>query len=188
MDVNGSIGEVETDVAGPLSAQLFSEDEDLKTYAILDGASIDGLLDQLYGEDPPEFRCLYRGDLEPDMAEVAPYLVELSPKAPFARWLLANCWGKHWGIFLTASEDIDVVRRHFRTFLMVKNPEGKQVYFRYYDPRVLRTFLPTCEGPEVRFITGPVRTFFCEQGKDARLSSFVADGHRFKESQVSLLS
>ena len=31
-------------------------------------------------------------------------------------------------------------RGHLRKFLISKLPDGRQVYFRYYDPRVLRTY------------------------------------------------
>lgn len=176
------------EIAKALSSHLFSEDAEIHTYAILDGASVPDLLDQLYGDEPPDFRCLYRGELEPDVAEVAPYLVQLEPESPFTKWLMENCWGNHWGIFATSTEDIDVLRRHFRNFLMVKNPEGKQVYFRYYDPRVLRTYLPTCNPDEIKFIGGPVRTYYCENGTGAALLSFKTEGSSFRESTAKLLS
>ena len=143
---------------------------------MLDGASIPDLLDHLYGDPRPEFICLYRGELEPDMAEVAPYLVRLQPDAPFTDWLLVEGWGKHWGIFALSAADLPVMRRHFRTFLMVKNPEGKQVYFRYYDPRVLRTFLPTCNAEETATVFGPLITYLCEADKPEALLSFGIKG------------
>src|SRR5689334_3790444 len=85
-----------------LYPHLFPEEEDgsLQTFAVLDGASIPELLDHLYGERRPEFDCLYRGDLAPDIAEVAPYLVRLEPETPFTDWCLAEGWGNHWGIFV----------------------------------------------------------------------------------------
>ena len=43
--------------------------------------------------------CLYRGELQPDMAEVAPYLVKLDRDAPFTDWVLDRGWGNHWGVF-----------------------------------------------------------------------------------------
>lgn len=164
-------------ISKALRTHLFHEDEELQTYAVLDGASVPDLLDQLYGDDPPEFLCLYRGDLEPDLAEVAPYLVQLKPESPFTEWLLGNCWGNHWGIFATSTEDIDVIRRHFRNFLMVKDPEGKQIYFRFYDPRVLRIYLPTCNPDEVQSIFGPVHAYLMESESQSDALQFsVKDG------------
>src|SRR5207237_435347 len=129
-----------------LIPHLFPDQDErsVNTFAVLDGASIPDLLDQLYTKPRPEFVCLYRGELEPDIAEVAPYLVNLEPRTLFTDWLLTEGWGKHWGIFVHTTDGLKAIRTHLRKFLMVNDPEGKQTYFRYYDPRVLRVFLPTC--------------------------------------------
>ena len=147
-----------------LRAALFPQGEE-KTYAIIDGASCEDLLDKL-DELAPRYFCLYAGELEPDVEEVAPYLVELLPDHPFSDWLLSEGFGKHWGIFAHASIGLRAVRGHFRTFLLVKSPEGKTVYFRYYDPRVLSTYLPTTNDGERRKVFGPVSAYFCELGSE----------------------
>ena len=54
------------------------------------------------------------------------------------------------------------MRRHFRTFLKVSSPEGKHLYFRYYDPRVLRSYLPTCNAQEMTTVFGAITAFFVE--------------------------
>ena len=47
------------------------------------------------------------------------------------------------------------VRRHLRQFLQAQLPDGRVVLFRFYDPRVWRTYLPTCEPAELqRWFTG----------------------------------
>ena len=42
---------------------LFAE-QDANVFAVLDGASVPGLLDKLYGLSP-NFCCLFRGELQP---------------------------------------------------------------------------------------------------------------------------
>jgi hypothetical protein len=155
-----------------LSSQLFPQEEGINTYTVLDGAAIPDLLDHLYADARPDFVCLYRGDLEPDMAEVAPYLARLDPAHPFTDWLLPEGWGKHWGIFALARGDLKAVRKHFRTFLVVKDPDGKQLYFRFYDPRALRLYLPTCNGAEAKILFGPLDRYFCEGAAVGTLLSF----------------
>src|ERR1044072_8380983 len=81
-----------------------------RVYGLLDGASAPDLLDQLYGDAPPEFECLLRGELEPDMAEVAPYLVALERGSKFADWVLTHGWGNHWGSFAVAQTDLRALR------------------------------------------------------------------------------
>jgi Domain of unknown function (DUF4123) len=137
-------------------------------YAILDGASVDGLLDRLW-EYEPEYECLYRGELEPDLAEVAPYLVRLAPKSAFTDWVVTRGWGNHWGIFCASRADLPAMRRHFRKFLTVHDADGKPLLFRYYDPRVLRVYLPTCTRTEVTEIFGPVMHYIVEGETAAEL-------------------
>ena len=51
-------------------------------FAVLDGASVPGLLQEL-ADLEPEHECLYRGELTPDLAEVAPYLIHLPATSQF---------------------------------------------------------------------------------------------------------
>lgn len=145
----------------PTLEKLLFAEADRRVYAVLDGASMPHLLNSLYTHEP-EYVCLYRGELEPDMAEVAPYLVWLDPDTDFPWWLLTKGWGKHWGILVQSRADIRTLRRHFRTFLIVYDSAGKPMYFRWYDPRVLRVYLPTCTAEELARIFGPVETYVME--------------------------
>ena len=146
-----------------LKSELFGEDT---VFVVLDGASVPGLLAKLT-ELQPVHTCLYRGDIEPDLAEVAPYLVQLEPDAPFTDWVLTEGWGNHWGVFLTARTDFGTVHRHLRKLLIVHDPDGKPLYFRFYDPRVLRVFLPTCEAAELKDMFGAVVESYWFEGDDA---------------------
>src|SRR5262245_59953521 len=118
-----------------VNGELF-KNEELNVFAVLDGAAIPDLLQHLH-EQQPERVCLYGGELEPDMAEVAPYLVKLEPDSYFTDWLIEKGWGRHWGSFALSHESLSAIRRHLRAFTVVYSPENKPVYFRYYDPRVL---------------------------------------------------
>ena len=150
-----------------LNDRLF-ENEELKVFAVLDGASIPDLRFALY-EHQPEHVCLYRGELEPDLAEIAPYLVRLEREADFTGWLLDEGWGRHWGIFALSPESLEVMRNHFRQFLIVYGPENEPLYFRYYDPRILRLYLPTCQADELAALFGPVASYLLE-AEDPKLA------------------
>jgi uncharacterized protein DUF4123 len=121
-------------------------------FAIFDGARDDrifGAIDgtHLLGD------CLYSGDLSWQMQMTAPYLVQLEREDRFTRYLIANGWGASWGTFLRTETGIKQLRRHLRQFLRVRDETGRRLIFRYYDPRVLRTYLPTCARlEEFRFL------------------------------------
>lgn len=156
-----------------LAAELFSNPK-LTAYAVLDGAANPELLDHLYADGPrPEFECLYRGELEPDIAYTAPYLAKLEPNTPFSNWLISQCWGKQWGIFALSRADIRAVRQHFRKFNKVYHPEtNNPVLFRYYDPRILRVFLPSCDEGQNAAFYGPMQAFFTESEEGESLSAY----------------
>lgn len=153
-----------------------------KVYAVLDGAASETLLADLYRLEP-KFECLYRGEIEPDLAWVAPYLVLVEPDSEFARFLFGSGWGKNWGVFVTTQAEFDDVRSHLRRFLMVHTSDGKPLYFRYYDPRVLREFLPIADSEQIKTMFGPLKAWFGEGMDENEMLRFEApDGAMVKKS------
>ncbi len=158
-----------------LERQVFA-DAEATVYGILDGASIPGLLPALE-EHQPQHLCLYRGELDPELAMTAPYLARLEPESAFTRWILGKGWGQHWGILAVSRADLRELRRHFRSLLMVYGPDTQPLYFRYYDPRVLRAYLPICEPGQASALFGPVRRYLAEGEEPEQLHRFwLAEG------------
>ena len=139
-------------------------------YAVLDGARNANIYPAIQ-KSSFQFECLYRGELDPDLAEAAPYLLRLEREMPFTHWLVAEGWGKSWGTFLIAAASLRELRQHLRKLLMVYGPHGKPLYFRYYDPRVLRAYLPTCTAGELREVMGPIGRLLAE-GEEGQVLSF----------------
>jgi hypothetical protein len=52
-------------------------------------------------------------------------------------------------------------------------PGGKRVYSRFYDPRVLRVYLPTCTPIEISQFFGQLSRFATENEKPETLLEFV---------------
>ncbi|MFT5731500.1 MAG: hypothetical protein ACJA2W_002954 [Planctomycetota bacterium] len=134
---------------------LLDGDKSSKLYALLDAAKIENLLGVLAEFEPPS-ACLFSGKIEPSVALVAPYLVELEPGGSFSEWLLERYWGKDAGVFLLSELELKGVRKHLKQFTMARLPDGEQAFFRFYDPRVLRAYLPTCTGEEIDQFLGDV--------------------------------
>jgi len=140
-------------------------------FAVLDSAREPGIPVELRRKGA-EFSSLYRGEPEESLSSVAPYLARVDPQCELMRWLLTNGWGNSWGIFLVSSTSLETLRQHFRRFLLVRDVAGKELYFRFYDPRVLRTFLPTCTGAEIRRFFGPVGIYLMEAENGEAVSFF----------------
>lgn len=157
--------------------------ENTRAFAVLDGASIPDLRMKLYEMRPPHY-CLFRGDRPPDVQEVAPYVVQLTPGTVFADWVLSECFGKHWGIFAHSRHSIKEMRRHFRGLITVYDEAGNPMIFRFYDPRVLPVFLPTCSIDELKTFFGTVDTLFAENVKEQSLLSFRLENDEFKKTEL----
>jgi hypothetical protein len=129
-----------------------------RAYAVLDAArdpAIVGLV-----RTAERSACLLAGELTAELAAAAPYLVELD--RDFFDRTLARGWGESWGVFLASPASLEAVRRQLRRNLEVLGPEGERLFFRHYDPRVLRVYLPTCDAAELEQVFGPILRFVVE--------------------------
>ncbi len=129
-------------------------------YLILDGARLERHLEE--GKSLNELhRSLYRGETDPAVEDAGPFLFSFPHAPEFKTWFLENGLHDYWGILVETPISFEEVYRHFRKFLMVRTEDGQQLYFRFYDPRVLRIFLPTCDAGQLREFFGPVTYYFC---------------------------
>ena len=60
------------------------------------------------------------------------------------------------------------------------------MYFRYYDPRVLRVFLPTSNTEELTAIFGPVSCFLVESEDPGRCIEFTFTGKALERKDHTL--
>lgn len=151
--------------------------------AMLDGASVPGLLERMDSDASLEVECLFRGELEPDMAEVAPYLVKLELESEFTEWVVGTGWGQHWGTFVTSRQGFRKLRNHLRALTLIYRRDGTPLYFRYYDPRVLRIFLPTCSPAQLKQMFGPVDAFLAESEAGDAVSIYRLNGEALSSVQ-----
>lgn len=133
------------DAKGNALAALKAVAAKQKLYAVLDAARRERIL-QLLRQNVEEHRSLYEGVEGETMADVAPYLVgPMKESSLLLEALVLEGWGKRWGIYCTSEIEFKEVRRHFRRFLMVEDEETEErLYLRFYDPAVMRVFLPSC--------------------------------------------
>jgi hypothetical protein len=144
-------------------------------YAILDCAR-DARIHPWINRRALDYTSLYRGPVAPVLDRCAPYLVHLYRRESWTRELLSMSWGRSWGIFVRTTEPMETLRVHFRRFLRVRDERGRRLVFRYYDPRVLRLYLPTCTENELRTVFGTVGQLCAERADAAAVVSYHNDG------------
>ncbi len=131
-----------------------------RLYGIIDTARDERLFPLV--QLSPNYDCLYAGTIEPALAAAAPYLVELTDNTPLKNIWRTEGWGKAWGILLKSSLELKDLRQHLRKFLVVQLPDGDVVFFRYYDPRVWKTYWASCSDGERSDWSACVDEFVCE--------------------------
>jgi Domain of unknown function (DUF4123) len=130
-------------------------------YAVLDGARDRRIRSWVLDSRAPAW-CLYRGQLPPALESAAPWLLRLLPGQPYTDRFFAVGWQNAWGILLASTAPSRELRRHLRKFFVVRTEDRKRLLFRYYDPRVLRAYLPTCTPDEATQFFGPISTMIAE--------------------------
>jgi len=172
--------------ATPQERLLYLLRRDLQPiYGVLDAARDIKILALLL-QSNEEYQSLYEGPQGAKLAQVAPYLVRLKKDSVLLEKLVREGWGESWGVYLTCASEFSDIRRHLRHFLEVMLPEGKQVYFRYYDPRVLRVYLPTCTFEETDYFFGPIQNYLMEDEDPESLLQFSNTGRGALKSSVKL--
>jgi hypothetical protein len=146
-------------------------------YALLDGAR-DPRIYRLANAPRIQSFCLFGRRIDPALARAAPWIVYLGRRSPVTTELLREGWGKSWGVFVASRGILHDLRRHFRRLLMVKTEDARTLLFRFYDPRVLRVYLPTCRAEELRQVFGPVDRFDVEDDTGATMIEYRFEPRR----------
>lgn len=141
-------------------------------WAVLDLAR-DPRIGQLLLTTKLESLSLYAGAPR-ELERVAPHIVEMLPGHGLLRQLIDEGWGRSWGVFVRI-EDASLLRHHLRKFLKVRDARGRSLLFRYYDPRVLRSYLPTCTPDELTQLFGPISHWLAEDAGGDSLIEFGRD-------------
>jgi hypothetical protein len=122
-----------------------------------------------------EFRCLYSGKLDRLLEMNAPHLVELFPTNRLIHTWIDEGWGQSWGIFIRIADSSNL-RHHLRKFLKVRDPQGRMLLFRYYDPRVLGVYLRSCNDVELLQFSGPIHSW-CAETENGALLEWKCETH-----------
>lgn len=129
---------------------------------------------------------LYRGGSEESLSSVAPYIFRFQNNSEFAQWFMENGWGNSWGLMIKSNFSLPELHKHFRKFLLVATEDGKKLYFRFYDPRVLRIFLPTCNATQIRELFELVDYFLMEDENPEFVLKFWQENGILKSQKITV--
>ncbi len=152
-----------------------------RLYALVDAARDPGFVRTLRDKFKLEMTWLFRGGTAAAMKDVAPYLVSLEFRAryPYPGSEFLDHWahrlGGSIGFLAVCPADSAEMKSHLQEAFHVEDVDGHPYYFRFYDPRVLRTFLPTCTRDDAKVFFGPIRRILVESQQPGRILSCGPD-------------
>lgn len=141
-----------------------------RLFVALDGARDPRVVAEVRAAGAPA-QCLFHG-VPPEVEAASPWLVDLTDQDALTAFVLEWGLGRAWGVFLLAPVDLAALAKHLRTLLRVKREDGTKLLFRWYDPRVLRVYLPTCTPDELGAFFGPVEEAWLDAREPDALVGF----------------
>lgn len=154
-------------------------------YAVLDAARDPRIL-ALFQEHRCQYAWLFEQGTPPQLMTFAPYLLPLPSGSTILESLLEAGWTQHWGIYLCSNAGPWEVLAFLRRLLLVDQPDGQQALFRFYDPRVLRTFIAASEPWQWPFLFGTVRSYLMPGTEPQTSVSFTFQGNALGQSVLRL--
>lgn len=121
-------------------------------YALLDSAGSPAVEAMMQRTARERALSLYAGTQHEGYTSVAPYLTHLD--ADMFRWIHATLWKEPWGIFVFSRLPFAEVCLHLQRFLYAQLPDGTVNFFRFYDPRILQTFVTSEIAPRIGLWNG----------------------------------
>ena len=126
-----------------------------RLYALVDAAGNDQVLQRLAATEACH-QSLFQGSDKERLFSVGAFLVACDQDFALLQWLTTEAWGSGSVVFLTSSVHWDQLFQHLQRSLTAVTHDDREVYFRYYDPRVLRDYLPLCPPAAAQRFLGPV--------------------------------
>jgi hypothetical protein len=159
------VSKIEVDESPSVSVSVFlleqAEKEECNLYGIIDSARNEDVFRYLITGNV-QYRSLFQGTMDEQSYGVSGFLVECKKESLLFQWMTEDAWGDSCCIFFTSKLSFDELFSHFQKFNRVYLEDDEVVLFRYYDPRVLRVYLPTCNRGEIEVFFGNVFSFYAE--------------------------
>ena len=152
-----------------------------RLYAVVDAARDKGPVLAARDRCGRTPRWLFEDAAAAHMSEVAPYLIDVDfrTKYPYPGSDYLDLWAEHLGrsagILLITPAETDALLGHLRGLFHVTDEEDHKYFLRFYDPRVLRVFLPTCTAAQAREFFGPIRRILVESERQRMMLSCAPD-------------
>lgn len=116
---------------------------------------------------------------------VAPYLCKFEKGGEMHHWFFSEGAKDFAGILIYSVVPFDVLLSHLKKFIIVLDG-GKEMYFRFYDPRVLPVFLPTCSIEQIGTFFGPIHFFYSVHSEEQFIQTYYHQNFKLLKKQLAI--
>lgn len=170
------VNKIDIDESPPVSVYDFlleqARKDECELFGIIDSARNEDVFRHLISGGV-RYKSLFEGTMDEQSYGVSGFLVECKMESSLFKWMTGEAWGESCCIFFTSKASFDDLFKHFQKFNRVYLEGDEVVLFRYYDPRVLRKYLPTCNRGELDIFFGDV-SFFYTEGHDRKIMHIIS--------------
>lgn len=135
-----------------------------RSYLVLDGVALESVILAARRMNP-DSHTLYEHLVESEFVELSPHLFTYHSQSRFAQLWLAAGRTHGYGFRVISKASPAQLVAHLQRFLLADITDANgttQLYFRFFDPRVLNTLLPTLHPEQLRDFFGPIDAFVVE--------------------------
>lgn len=131
-----------------LSLATAQDGAERRLYAVIDVARDPYLLLPVIEGFTDDTQCLFRGKAREELGDQTAWLARVDPQEGLLDWLIEEGWGRRIVAFVVTTLNLTRLAAHLRKFTKVKDKNGVEYFFRFYDPQVLRQYLPVFAARE----------------------------------------
>ena len=142
---------------------LLASHPDLALFGLIDGTVENASLEQFFLLAPAaEYEPLFLTTEYAPCLPHSPYLINLTDadQSFLHEW---GCWAEHRMLWWLSRYSLEQQAGHWRSLINVITPQEDNALFRFWDSRVLATYLPFCTDDERQQLLAPCHTLFIPQ-------------------------
>jgi Domain of unknown function (DUF4123) len=154
-------------------------------YALYDSAQ-----DESLGKELPHldvmYSCLYEGLKAQTLRRVAPYMIECKNFENNSEKFLGTFWGRGVSMLVQSNSTFEAVRHQLRRNAFVKNSQGVECYFRYYDSRAFGQFFEIAnQGQMDNFFGTHIQAIHWHDKKMNRMLTLTKSSKNFLDKMTT---
>jgi hypothetical protein len=179
--------QIKTELADYLFLARSGAEEGTHLFCLMDAVSNPHIVPHLVTALPVPSDCLFSGSAKQDLGDQTAWLADVTDDATALETLVDEGYAKGMLSFLLSPLELKPLIRHLKRFTKVRDPEGTEHFFRFYDPKVMRQYLPVFTASQRDMFFSQIICAIFEDTRDStKLFRFAATDGALKSEIIDL--